>query len=95
MHPDPTFEQLVNLAVGFSRTHRATVTSERFDGGKLWLVAHLTPVYAAVGVLQKAVHGFAVTPEPVAVDLGVLLLWALAALALAQFMLQRSKAVTR
>src|SRR5439155_19726804 len=44
---------------------------ERFDGGKLWLVAHLTPVYAAVGVLQKAVHGFAVTPEPVAVDLGV------------------------
>ncbi|HUA95928.1 MAG TPA: ABC transporter permease [Acidimicrobiales bacterium] len=64
---------------------------ERFDGGWLWFVAHLTPVYAAVGVLQSAINGLKVTPEPVAVDLGILLLWAVAAVAVAHSILQRAR----
>ncbi len=64
---------------------------EHFDGNWLWLVAHLTPVYAAVGVLQSTINGLRVTPEPVAVDLGILVLWALAAVAVAHTILQRSR----
>lgn len=45
----------------------------RFDGQTIWIIAHLSPVYYAVGVLEWAFHGLHVTPEPVWVDLVVLL----------------------
>ena len=45
----------------------------RFDGETIWRIAHLSPVYYAVGVLEWAFHGLRVTPEPVYVDLLVLL----------------------
>lgn len=51
---------------------------ERFDGSKIWAFAHLSPVYYAVGALESAVHGLRVTPEPVAGDVFILGLWALA-----------------
>ncbi len=44
----------------------------RFDGDRIWLIAHASPVYYAVGVLEWAYHGLHVTPEPVYVDLLVL-----------------------
>ena len=45
----------------------------RFDGEAIWMLAHLSPVYYAVGVLEWAFHGLRVTPEPIYVNLLVLL----------------------
>lgn len=45
----------------------------RFDGETIWKLAHLSPIYYAVGVLEWAYHGIRVTPEPVYVDLLVLI----------------------
>jgi len=54
----------------------------RFDGEVIWRIAHLSPVYYAVGVLEWAFHGLRVTPEPVYGDLLVLVAVALAAMTL-------------
>jgi len=51
----------------------------RFDGEAIWALAHLSPVYYAVGVLEWAFHGLHVTPEPVWVDLLVLVVIAVVA----------------
>lgn len=37
----------------------------RFDGDAVWLIAHVTPLYYSVGILEWAFYGLAVTPEPV------------------------------
>jgi ABC-type multidrug transport system permease subunit len=44
----------------------------RFDGEAIWRIAHASPIYYAVGVLEWAFHGLRVTPEPVYVNLLVL-----------------------
>ena len=62
---------------------------ERFDGNVIWGIAHLSPVYYAVGVLESAAHGLQVTPEPVAVDLLALVAWAAAAMWFASRLLAR------
>ena len=62
---------------------------ERFDGNLIWGIAHASPVYYAVGVLERAVHGLRVTPEPVAADVGILVLWAALAVAAAALTLSR------
>lgn len=54
----------------------------RFDGELIWRIAHVSPVYYAVGVLEWAFHGLRVTPEPVYVDLLILVAIALAAVTL-------------
>jgi ABC-2 type transport system permease protein len=54
----------------------------RFDGETIWKIAHLSPIYYAVGVLEWAYHGIRVTPEPVYVDLLILMAIALVSLAL-------------
>jgi len=54
----------------------------RFDGETIWMIAHLSPVYYAVGVLEWAFHGLRVTPEPIYVDLLVLVGIALVAMTL-------------
>ena len=54
----------------------------RFDGEAIWILAHLSPVYYAVGVLEWAFHGLHVTPEPVWVDLLVLVVIAVVAMIL-------------
>jgi hypothetical protein len=51
---------------------------ERFDGNKIWTLAHLSPLYSVVGVLEDVFHGLHVTPEPVAVDAVVMGAWTLA-----------------
>jgi len=45
----------------------------RFDGHAIWIIAHFSPIYYAVGVLEWAFHGLRVTPEPIWVDMMVLL----------------------
>ncbi len=52
---------------------------ERFDGNAIWALAHLSPLYSVVGVLEDAFHGLHVTPEPVAVDAVMMAAWTLAA----------------
>jgi len=65
----------------------------RFDGETIWRIAHLSPIYYAVGVLEWAFHGLRVTPEPVYVDLLVLL--ALAFVAATLTLSRLSKGGTR
>ena len=46
---------------------------QRFDGEKLFWIAHLSPTYWGVGAIEHAFHGLTVTPEPVWALLAVLL----------------------
>jgi len=55
----------------------------RFDGDVIWVIAHATPLYYAVGVLEWAFHGLQVTPEPVLLDLAILVAFAAASVPLA------------
>lgn len=45
---------------------------QRFDGEVLFRLAHLSPSYFGVGVMEHAFHGLIVTPEPVWALLAVL-----------------------
>ena len=45
---------------------------QRFDGEKLFWLAHLSPTYWGVGAIEHAFHGLTVTPEPVWALLAVL-----------------------
>jgi ABC-type multidrug transport system permease subunit len=62
----------------------------RFYGNNLWLVAHTSPVYYAVGILQYAVHGLQVTPETIGVNFAALIGWALLAAGAAWLGLRRA-----
>jgi ABC-2 type transport system permease protein len=62
----------------------------RFDGETIWMIAHLSPVYYAVGVLEWAFHGLRVTPEPIYVDLLVLVAIALLSMYLTLARLSRA-----
>ncbi len=62
---------------------------ERFDGNKLWILAHFSPVYSAVGVLEDAFHGLHVTPESVGTDFLTLIIWAVLSLAVAGYLLSK------
>ena len=53
---------------------------ERFDGNLIWGIAHLSPMYYAVGIAEQAVHGYLVTPESIAENYLILCGWALLAL---------------
>src|SRR6266498_756094 len=61
----------------------------RFDGEKLWVLGHASPVYSAIGVLQWGFHGLRVTPESVLQNVLVLCLWALASVLVAAAVLSR------
>lgn len=65
---------------------------ERFDGSLLWQIAHLSPVYQAVGLLEMAFHGLQVTPESTAVNLAALVGWMAGMLVLAGLLLRRRAA---
>jgi hypothetical protein len=54
------------------------------------MIAHLSPVYYAVGVLEWAFHGLRVTPEPIYVDLLVLVAIALLSMYLTLARLSRA-----
>ena len=53
---------------------------QRFDGNLIWGIAHLSPMYYAVGIAEQAVHGYLVTPESVMLNYLILGGWALLAL---------------
>lgn len=61
---------------------------QRFDGNLIWALAHLSPAYYAVGILEQAFHGLQVTPEPVWLNFTALLGWAVIMLLLAGFLLR-------
>jgi hypothetical protein len=65
----------------------------RFDGETIWRIAHLSPIYYAVGVLEWAFHGVRVTPEPVYID--VLILMGVAAFTVMLTIGRLSKGTTR
>ncbi len=56
---------------------------QRFDGPLVWAVAHLSPMYYAVGIAEHAVHGFMVTPESLPLNYLALCAWAALALLVA------------
>lgn len=62
----------------------------RFYGNRLWVIAHTSPVYYAVGILQYAVHGLRVTPETIPVNFAALIGWALLAAGAAWLGLRRA-----
>jgi ABC-2 type transport system permease protein len=62
---------------------------ERFDGNRLWITGHFSPVYHAVGILEYAFHGLQVTPETIGMNLLALVCWMLGLLALAGWLLRR------
>jgi len=61
----------------------------RLDGPRVWFVAHFSPVYYAVGIMEKAFHGFSVTPESTSVNAIALVGWAVGAIALARYIVKR------
>ena len=61
---------------------------QRFDGNLIWALAHLSPVYYAVGILEQAFHDLQVTPEPLWVNFTALLGWAVLMLLLAAILLR-------
>jgi len=56
---------------------------ERFDGNLIWSIAHCSPVYYAVGIIEHAIHGLRVTPESAGFNFAVLAVWAAAFLCIA------------
>jgi ABC-2 type transport system permease protein len=63
---------------------------ERFDGNVIWTLAHISPIYPAVGAFEDAFHGLRVTPEPILVDFLMLVGWACLMLILMAFILRRN-----
>ncbi len=51
------------------------IEPQRFDGEAIWWLAHSSPAYPLVGLLEAAAHGLQVTPEPLGVDLLLALAW--------------------
>jgi ABC-2 type transport system permease protein len=67
----------------------------RFDGETIWAIAHLSPLYYAVGVLEWAFFGVRVTPESIATDVGVLLALTAVSVFFAVGILHRASARSR
>ena len=84
----PTAALLFGLAIPLYMDSGA-LEPERFDGNKIWALAHLSPLYSVVGVMENAFHGLRITPEPVLADAGVMVAWALAAFITAVWLADR------
>lgn len=67
-----------------------TYEPERFDGNIIWGLAHLTPLYYAVGILEHAVLGLRVTPEPLWLLFVALFGWACLAFGVMWFLIRRN-----
>jgi hypothetical protein len=63
---------------------------QRFDGNIIWALAHISPVYYAVGILEDAFHGLQVTPEPQWLNFVILLVWAALMLLFTSILLRSS-----
>jgi ABC-2 type transport system permease protein len=67
-----------------------TYEPERFDGVIIWSLAHVTPLYYAVGILEHAALNLQVTPEAIWFNFLALLGWALLALISMQYFIKRN-----
>lgn len=67
-----------------------TYEPERFDGNVIWGLAHFTPLYYAVGILEHAVLDLRVTPETVFINFLALGGWAILSLAVIHFFVRRN-----
>lgn len=72
---------ILGVAIAFYLDSGA-VEPQRFDGEFLFWLAHLSPTYWGVGIMEHAFHGLTVTPEPVALLIAVLFAFAIAGFAL-------------
>jgi uncharacterized protein YjbI with pentapeptide repeats len=63
---------------------------QRFDGYPIWLIAHISPVYYSVGILEQAFHDLQVTPESVPTNFLFLLGWAAIMLSLVVLLLRNA-----
>lgn len=52
-----------------------TYEPERFDGNIIWMIAHASPLYYAVGILEHAALGLRVTPESIPLNFLALAGW--------------------
>ncbi len=60
---------------------------QRFDGELIWRIAHLSPMYYSVGILESSMLNLKVTPESVAMDFLILGIFAAIALFIGFFSL--------
>ncbi len=67
-----------------------TYEPERFDGNLIWGMAHFTPLYYAVGILEHAALDLRVTPEPVYINFLALAGWAILSLAAIYYYVRRN-----
>ncbi len=67
-----------------------TYEPERFDGNIIWTLAHFTPLYYAVGILEHAMLGLKVTPEPLILNYIALTGWGVAAILIAGRMMHKT-----
>ena len=67
-----------------------TYEPERFDGNIIWYLAHTTPLYYAVGILEHAALDLKVTPESVVVNFLALGGWAIVALLIMHYFIKRN-----
>lgn len=63
---------------------------ERFDGNFIWILAHFSPIYYAVGILESAFHGLDVTPEPISIDFLFLCIWGLILVSITAIMVRNN-----
>jgi ABC-2 type transport system permease protein len=84
---------VVSLVFGLSLPifiNSGSYEPERLDGNLIWGIAHLNPVYYIVGIMQKAVWGFNVTPEPIWFLYAAVLVWIIFGIFLSWLFLKRS-----
>ncbi|MGH7203174.1 MAG: ABC transporter permease [Candidatus Levyibacteriota bacterium] len=67
-----------------------TYERERFDGVIIWSLAHTTPLYYAVGILEHAALNLRVTPEAIWFNFLALLCWAIFAVIAMHYLLRRN-----
>jgi ABC-type multidrug transport system permease subunit len=68
-----------------------TYEPERFDGNIIWGIAHLTPLYYVVGILEHAVLDLRVTPESIQLNFFILMIWGLLFLTILILSLRRKR----
>jgi ABC-type Na+ efflux pump permease subunit len=62
----------------------------RFDGERIWSLAHASPLYYATGMLEWAFHGVRITPEPIWLDASVVAAFGLGSAFLGRMLLHRA-----
>lgn len=67
-----------------------TYEPERFDGNIIWILAHFTPLYYVVGILEHAFLGLHVTPESVLVNFICIILFGLFSLIFLRNIIKKS-----